>query len=136
MAEMKEFEDLEARLRRHGLAEPPTGVGEALVEAGASLVATERRRSRWLSAAAVAVVFALNLATERYISSRTAAETPWRPPAATPTEYRDLIAALNGLAAEWPRWEALLIVAPRAPTLRAPGLRPMLPKDFSQEMER
>jgi hypothetical protein len=133
---MKAFEDLEARLREHRLAEPPTDIGEALREVGASLVATERRRSRWLSAVAVAVVFALNLAAERYISSRTAAETPWPPPAVSIGEYRDVIASLNGLAADWPRWEALLIVAPRAPALRAPGLRPMLPKDFSQEMER
>jgi hypothetical protein len=133
---MKEFEDLEARLRRHRLAEPPTDVEEALREAGASLVATKRRRSRWLSAAAVAVVFALNLATERYMSSRTVVEIPWPPPASSIGEYRDVIASLNGLAAEWPKWQALLYVGPRAPSLRAPGLRPTLPKDLLKELER
>jgi len=131
MAEMKEFGDLEARLRRHSLAEPPANVEEALREAGASLVATERRRSRWLSAAAVAVVFALNLATERYISSRTTAETPWPPPAAPTGEYRDVITSLNGLAAEWPKWQALLSIHPRTPRLR-----PMAPANLLKEMER
>ena len=132
---MKEFEDLEARLRLHSLAEPPADIGEALREAGASLVAVERRRSRWLSTAAVAAVFALNLAAERYMSSRTAAETPWPPPAVSIGEYRDVIASLNGLAAEWPKWQALLYDGPRALALRAPGLRPTLPKDLLKELK-
>jgi hypothetical protein len=132
MAEMNEFEDLEALLLRHGLAEPPADIGEALVKAGASLLATEqRRRSRRLSAAAVAVVVALNLAAERYISTHTAAETHWLTPATAVRDYPDLVSALNGFAAQWPRWQALLSIRPRTPRLR-----PTAPADLLKELER
>jgi hypothetical protein len=74
---------------------------------------------------------ALNLATERYISTRTAAETRWLTPATAVRDYPDLVSALNGFAGQWPRWQALLSIRPRTPRLR-----PTAPADLLKELER
>jgi hypothetical protein len=115
MAEMKAFEDLEARLREHSLAEPPTDIEEALREAGASLVATERRRSRWLSAAAVAALLAVNLATDRFSASQLEALTGNVGPSPAVREARELLRSLNGFSSEWFLLAASLPASTRRP---------------------
>jgi hypothetical protein len=135
MAEMKDFEDLEAHLSRYQPAGPPADLRDTVMARASQVLRGRGLGVRWYAAAA-ALLVALNLATERYICSRTAPETPWLPPTTSISEYRDVIASLNGLAGEWWKWEALLFVGPRAPALRAPGLRPTTPKDLFQEWER
>jgi len=130
MAEMKDFEDLEAHLIRYQPAGPPADLRDTVMALASQVLRGRGLGVRWYAAAATLLV-AFNLATERYICSRTAPETPCLPPATSMSEYRDVIASLNGLAGEWSKWEALLFVGPRAP-----GLRPTTPKDLFQEWER
>jgi len=129
MAEMKEFDDLELRLRAHPLGEASPHIAQDLLEAGTSLLVTERRRNRLLLAAA-ALMLILNLVTERHVSSQ--AETKAGPPAPSVAvrEFEEALAAANGCAADWLQFQALVNLPHRTRTYR---LRP--PGDVLEEVK-
>ena len=101
MADMNDFEDIEARLRRYrpaGLSRPRRA---ALLEEAVQVSEVVGRRSLWRYAAAVALALALNLAAESYIASHTqfgsSIPTRGRAVASRPR----LMGTVNGFATGW-----------------------------------
>ena len=101
MADMNEFEDTEARLRRYRATAPSLDVREALLSRAPDVGLALKRRGLWRYAAAAALVLALNLGTEWWMSSRTrvGAAGPTQATAAPGTPM--VLEALNGFAVHW-----------------------------------
>ena len=101
MADLNEFEDIEARLRRHRSTGPSPGVRKTLLARAPDLRRALKRRSLWRYAAAAVLLIALNLGTEWFMSSRTQvrAAGPAREPATT--SRASLVEDLNGFTVRW-----------------------------------
>ena len=101
MADLNEFEDIEARLRRHRPAEPPAKVRTTVLGKAAQLPRMIPRRRLWRWVAAAVLLIALNLGTEWFMSSRTqvGSASPTQAVAAPGTPMA--LEALNGFAVHW-----------------------------------
>ena len=115
MAEMNQFEDLEAQLRRLRPVGPRKELRDTVLQAAGS-----RRRYRLLwglaKAAAAAALLAVNLATDRYSACQLEALTGNVGPSPAVSEARELLRSLNGYASEW-----FLLAASFPATRRGPA---------------
>ena len=131
MADMNEFEDIEARLRRYRPAEPPAKVRATVLGKATQLPRMIPRRRLWRWVAAAVLLIALNLGTEWFMSSRTQvrAAPPAREPATT--SRVSLVEALNGFTV---RRGHLAVYWNRYPTRRPSWWRERerLVKEFTQ----
>ena len=101
MADLNDFQDIEARLRKYQPAEPSAKVRATVFEEATQLPRMIPRRRLWRWVAAAVLLIALNLGTEWFMSSRTQvrAVAPAREPATT--SRVSLVEALNGFTVRW-----------------------------------
>ena len=131
MADMNEFEDIEARLRRFQPAEPPAEVRATVLRKVTQLPRMTPRRSLWRYAAAAALVLALNLGTEWWMSSRTQVGPAGPTQAAAAPGSPMVLEALNGFATHWGHVAVYWNGYPRTLASRLQQRQRLL-KEFSQ----
>jgi len=98
---MNEFRDLEAQLRRYQPTEPSAKVRATVFGEATQLPRMIPRRSLWRYAAAAALVLALNLGTEWFMSSRARVGAAGPAQAAAAPSSPTLLETLNGFATHW-----------------------------------
>jgi len=131
MADMNGSRDIEARLRRFQPAEPPAKVRATVLGKATQLPRTIPRRSLWRYAAAAALVLALNLGTEWWMSSRTQVGSAGSGQATAAPGTPMVLEALNGFATHWGHLAVQWNGHPGAPASRLEQRRGLL-KEFNQ----
>ncbi len=128
---MNEFDDIEARLRRYRPTGPSLSVREALLSRAPDVGRALKRRGLWRYAAAAALVLALNLGTEWWMSSRTQVGSAGPTQEAAAPSNATLVETLDGFATHWGYLAVHWNGYPRTPTLWLDERQRLL-KEFTQ----
>lgn len=101
MADLNEFQDIEARLRKYRPAEPSAKVRATVLGKATQLPPMIPRRRLWRWVAAAVLLIALNLGTEWFMSSRTRVGAASRAQSAAAPSSLTLVETVNGFATHW-----------------------------------